>query len=386
MPKAKYKKRSDGRYCTHVDLGRTDDGKRERVTVYGRTIEEIENKIAELKHSVRTNTYIRDNGLTFGQYSTQFLDTKRLMVEPRTIEMYESILKNYASPINSMRLIDIKRNHLQSIINENVSKGRTCQKIKVCFGAIFKQAMIDNLIIKNPCTGLQIPLYQAPEKRPLTDDEKLLLDETEFTDKQRVFLLIGQNYGLRKEEILALRKDSFNFKTNEMKVNHAAVFMHSRPTERPTKNHESRTLKLFPDDAEIIKAYIATLDFSEEPHIFRNLDGRWITLIGFRRMWENIISRMNSKADELDVPHPQNLTCHTLRHNFATDCYYAGLPLLETRKLTGHKSLTVLTQIYTHLDEKKRDPRDTLLAYRMEQKKKRDSEQSSRTTSERALS
>ena len=48
--------------------------------------------------------------------------------------------------------------------------------------------------------------------------------------------------------------------------------------------------------------------------------------------------------------------------------------MLETRKLTGHKSMTVLTQIYTHLDEKKRDPRDTLLAYRMEQKLKREQE------------
>lgn len=377
MPKAKYKKRSDGRYCTHVDLGKREDGKRDRVTVYGRTIEELDNKIAELKHSVRTNTYIRSTGITFEEYSQQFLKTKRLMVEPRTVEMYESILNNYSASIASMKLTDIKRNDLQEIINENVSKGRTCQKIKVCFGAIFKQALIDNLIATNPCTGLQIPLYQAPEKRPLTDDEKTLLDETEFSDKQKVFLIIGQNYGLRKEEILALRKDSFNFKTNEMKVNHAAVFLHSRPTERSTKNHESRTLKLFPDDADTIKAFIETMDFSEEPHIFRNNDGRWITLIGFRRMWENIIARMNRKADELDLPHPQNLTCHTLRHNFATDCYYAGLPMLETRKLTGHKSLTVLTQIYTHLDEKKRDPRDTLLAYRMEQKQKREKEISS---------
>ena len=380
MPKAKYRKRKDGRYETKIDVGKDANGKRIRETVYGKTIQELESSIAEIKHSLANNTYIRDKSCTFSQYADTFIDTKRLMVEPRTLEMYESILRNYSDPIANRKINDISRADIQAIINENATKGRTCQKIKVCFGAIFKQAMIDNLIVKNPCTGLQIPYYQAPEKRPLTDDEKILLEETEFTDKQKVFLTIGQNYGLRKEEILALRKDSFNFKTNEMKVNHAAVFIHSRPTERPTKNHESRTLKLFPDDAEIIKAFIETLDFSEEPHIFRNNDGRWITLIGFRRMWENIISRMNKTADDLDLPHPQNLTCHTLRHNFATDCYYAGLPMLETRKLTGHKSLTVLTQIYTHLDEKKRDPRDTLLAYRLEQKQKRDKEQATRTS------
>ena len=80
---------------------------------------------------------------------------------------------------------------------------------------------------------------------------------------------------------------------------------------------------------------------------------------------------MNMKAEELNLPKPDGLTCHIFRHNFSTDCCHDGIPLLETRKLTGHKSLTVLTQIYTHLDEKKRDPRDKLLEYRKKEKEKK---------------
>ena len=372
MPKAKYKKRADGRYCTHVDLGKNDDGTRNRVTVYGRTIEEIDNKIRDLKNSVENKTYVSKKDVTFQQYADQFIETKKLTSRYRTVEMYESIIRNHADSIARMKINDINRQDVQQIINANASKPRTCQKIRVCFGAIFKQAVIDNLVAKNPMVGIQTPAYVASEKRPLTDDEKALLDVTEFTPKQKTFLTLIQNYGLRKEEALALRDDSFNWKTNEMKINRACVFKNSRPTEEPTKNHETRTLKLFPSDADLIRSFIETGDFTEDPHLFKNQDGRWISAIGFRRMWENIINRMNEQADEMSIPRPQNLTCHVFRHNFATDCYYAGIPILETKRLTGHKSLTVLTQIYTHLDEKKRDPRDMLLAYRALQKQERD--------------
>ena len=380
MPKAKYKKRADGRYCTHVDLGKREDGTRNRVTVYGRTIEEIDNKIRELKNSIDDKTYVSNkNSVTFGQYADQFIETKRATVSFRTVEMYESIIRNYSGNISGMKINDISRADIQKIINDNSSKPRTCQKIQICFGSIFKQAVIDSLVAKNPMIGVKAPVYHSEEKRALTDDEKTLLEETEFNPKQKVFLTVIQHYGLRKEEALALRYDSFDWKNSEMKINHACVFKNSRPTEQTTKNYETRTLKLFPEDAALIQEYIKTVDFSEDPHIFKNQDGRWISAIGFRRMWESILYKMSEQAKKMDIPVPQNLTCHVFRHNFATDCYYAGIPILETKRLTGHKSVGVLMQIYTHLDEKKRDPRDTLLTYMEDQRKERKKQKEARS-------
>lgn len=372
MPKAKYKKRKDGRYQTYVEIGRDEAGKRIREAVYGRTLQELEDNIASIRLKLKSKTYIsKRNQITFGKYAASFLETKELMVELRTTEMYESIVRKYSNSIENMKLSEITRMDLQEIINVNYSKKRTCQKIKVVFNAIFKQAVIDGLIINNPCAGLQTPYYKAPEKRPLTDDEKTLLEKTVFSSREQLFIVTVMNYGLRKEEALALRYDSFDWKTLEMVINHACVFNHSQPEQHDTKNHETRTLKLFPDDADLIKGFISNLDFSENPYLFRNKNGKWISAIGYRRMWESITKKMNMKAEELNLPKPDGLTCHIFRHNFSTDCYYAGIPLLETRKLTGHKSLTVLTQIYTHLDEKKRDPRDKLLEYRKKEKEKK---------------
>lgn len=40
-----------------------------------------------------------------------------------------------------------------------------------------------------------------------------------------------------------------------------------------------------------------------------------------------------------------------------------GIDLREAQKLTGHKTLTVLSDIYVHLDNAKRDPRDKMIEY-----------------------
>ena len=50
---AKYKKRPDGRYATSTIVGYTDDGKPKRKTLYGRTIMELDKKVAEFKNVYR---------------------------------------------------------------------------------------------------------------------------------------------------------------------------------------------------------------------------------------------------------------------------------------------------------------------------------------------
>lgn len=364
MPKAKYKKRPDGRYATHIDIGTDENGKRKRVTVYGRTIEEIDNKIMDLKQSLKNQTYVKDQKITFGKYSDQFLKEKEISSETRTAEMYLQIISKYGKDFTDRKIATITRQELQAVINQNKNKPRTCEKIKIVFNCIFSKAELDGIIGKNPCKGLSLPRYQAAEKRPLTDTEKILISNADLTEKQRVFLLIGQYYGLRKSEIIALRKESFDFIKGLLIVNRSTEFIHEKPREKDTKNHETRTLRMIPSHADQIRKYIESLPADNEPHIFRCEDTpAWMDQSSFRRMWDQIIKALNECATEMDLPKPQGLTCHVLRHEFCTSLYYMGIDLREAQKLTGHKTLTVLSDIYVHLDNSKRDPRDRMIEY-----------------------
>jgi integrase len=44
------------------------------------------------------------------------------------------------------------------------------------------------------------------------------------------------------------------------------------------------------------------------------------------------------------------LHVHAMRHTFATRCARAGIPIQQAQRLTGHKTLAILSGIYTHLE------------------------------------
>lgn len=70
---AKYKKRPDGRYATSTIVGYTDDGKPKRKTLYGRTIMELDKKVAEFKSLQNKGIIINDEGMTVEQWGIKWL-------------------------------------------------------------------------------------------------------------------------------------------------------------------------------------------------------------------------------------------------------------------------------------------------------------------------
>lgn len=71
----KYKKRADGRYCTHVVVGLKDDGSPRRKTVYAHTIRELEEKAAEIRRQVSTGAIVTNDTLTVNQWANEWVET-----------------------------------------------------------------------------------------------------------------------------------------------------------------------------------------------------------------------------------------------------------------------------------------------------------------------
>lgn len=128
---AKYKKRPDGRYMTHVIVGTQEDGKPKRKTVYARTIRELEEKAAELRRQVSTGTLITDESVLVSTWADEWLNTYKSSVEYNTRRMYEMVIRAHIKPnIGMLKLKDVRPHHIQKMINEKGAT-RTAEKIVI---------------------------------------------------------------------------------------------------------------------------------------------------------------------------------------------------------------------------------------------------------------
>ena len=92
MPK--YKKRAESSYCTTVTLGYDTEGKRKLKPVYGRSIKELEAKLADIKSLQNKGVIISDNKTTLKEWAQKWLTAYKQVQHINTYEMYRSIGKN----------------------------------------------------------------------------------------------------------------------------------------------------------------------------------------------------------------------------------------------------------------------------------------------------
>lgn len=70
---AKTKKRADGLYQKQIIIGRNSDGSYKRKSVYAKTLKELDEKLANIKHQIQIGIRIEDDS-TFLQIANVWLD------------------------------------------------------------------------------------------------------------------------------------------------------------------------------------------------------------------------------------------------------------------------------------------------------------------------
>lgn len=350
IKRSKYTKRSDGRYKTSITVGKNSEtGKPNVVYVYGKSIDELEANKAIVKADYLKGRIVNTKKIIFKDYANKWLTGKKKRVAHKTWEMYDSALRLYVGSINQLPIRSITRVDIQDIIDMYIDMPRTCRKIAVTLNQIFEQAIIDDIIYKNPLKGVILPEYKAKTKRALTEDEDKLCEVTEFTDREKAYIVLIKWCGLRKEEALGLDKSKFDFVNNTVTINQALIFIHNQPVIKDTKsNAGERVIPLVSSAATFLRYYIS------------NLSDKWlftcikhsglITEQSFNQMWKSIIKKINIKANELGYKEVKGLTSHIFRHNFATLLFQSEVPVKEIQYLLGHSSINVTMDIYTHID------------------------------------
>ncbi|SJZ36828.1 tyrosine-type recombinase/integrase [Anaerorhabdus furcosa] len=285
------KQRADGRYATTILVFNPITGKSERRYICANNTRELNKRVLEAKVS----GCFTDKTL-FKDYSKQWYERNMITKSANTKRMYATTL-NHCEPLNDLQMKKINMSHINAIMNELKNHPNQSQKVHMTLNSIFKEAHRLNIVKVNPCDFIPKPSVVKNEKRVLTSNEIKILNSIILTLREKLFITLAWHYGLRKGEILALKKSDFNFNAMMISINKSIEFTQNQGKEKGTKSKSSmRKLPMQNGDVDYLKKTLAKCPME---NLFTNVDDRKpISAQSYKRMWEQIKGKMKKDIDE----------------------------------------------------------------------------------------
>lgn len=352
MPK--YKQRKDKRYYARVRTGQYNaEGSPVVLNLYGKTEKELEQKVNAAR-------YERDHGLqcispnmTFREYADEWLVTHKASKAIKTQEMYAGVIKNHTGLIGHKRIKDLKQTDIQRQINECMDHPRTAQQLRITIKQILDAAVLDNIVLRNVCIGIELPRLVKRERRAFTEPEKRAIRNAEYGIEERAFIMTLYCTGMRPAEVYALTWSDIDFKLCEIKVSKSLTFKGEAPVVNyPKTNAGIRTIQT-PTMA--IKALQELRRTNKHVTVFGDENGRYKTRSRYFTLFDHCKVKI-----EKELGYRTDITAYYFRHNYATMLYYSKVSMKEAIRLMGHSDHTMIMKIYSHLDQERENTREKL--------------------------
>lgn len=355
---------------------RIEDADGVRVAIYGRTREELYDKVNEARDQIDNDTFRRKTP-TVKEYAEKWLLMQSAHVRQTTLIDYTSKVKLHViAPLGHMRMADVTKDDIQLALVPVSKKSTSVYKsVVILYKCIFKAAKDSRVIDENPTVFLTAKGGGVPQtdKIPLTDEQvEILLDAVKGLQTY-VFVMLGLYAGLRREEILALKWDSvyLNKKAPYLTVRRAWHTEGNKPVildELKTKAAH-RDIPLPDRLLECLKEWKAQ---SKSEYVISNSDGGPLSYTQFKRLWQFIITRSTKERfyyryeNGKRVRHTIkpvlgekaahngkvvysidfDVTPHQLRHTYITNLIAASVDPKTVQYLAGHENSKITMDIY----------------------------------------
>lgn len=249
---------------------------------------------------------------------------------------------------------DLKTAQLQQFINAKYQSGNglspaTIRKIHNIIHAAMNQAQLNDLILKNPAAGVELPKFKQKKVRAFTIQEQTcFLSAARNLDMYPAFL-VSLDTGLRMGELLALTWNDIDFKNRSVNVDRNIMVVRCREKDAKT-NYKTVVQDTPKTDAsarkipmtEKVMVTLMKQKLRCTPGCDLVFPSRKGTLMSPRNFQRSFITAAN-KAGIFDC------NSHTMRHTFATRCFERGIPIKIVSKWLGHCKVSHTLDIYTHI-------------------------------------
>jgi integrase/recombinase XerD len=251
-----------------------------------------------------------------------------------TVKTYLFFIKEFLNFLNKKNLSF--ENLDKGVVKEFLLKSHSEKKysIKSFYNLILALKSFLRFIEREDL-ALQLKLPKLPKSLPkaLSKDEirKLIKEAKNIRDK--LIILLFYSTGLRVSELRNLNLNDINLEDKYLIV-------------RQGKGRKDRVIPLSDKVVDLIKEYLKWREEKfkgknyEKEALFLNKSGRRISTVSLEKIVRNLGKKVGIKV-----------TCHMLRHSFATHMLENGADIRVIQEILGHEKLST-TQIYTKVTTK----------------------------------
>lgn len=267
-------------------------------------------------------------------YRKSLLQTERSQVTIRNyMQFLEKFIEFLERQMNGMVYVDeITHAHIETFLFQERERGMAPKTRNIMLGVIrafLKYCMKMDLISKNPAEKLNPIKFTSKERTHLTHDEfELLIAHATHPVMKTLFLTLYYT-GLRIAEARNLRLNDVRLEAKLIKVIEG-------------KGKKNRDIPINDTLYGILKNYLEKI---RDPKVasdrFFATEKTGAVSNQYANEYLNVITK---KAGLL-----KKVSCHILRHSFASNLVKKNVNIVSVQKLLGHSSLKT-TSIYTHAD------------------------------------
>ena len=304
------------------------------------------------------------------------------VLAPSTRRGYGAILRNHVyshigfrklNQVTSSELARMYKTMLQSGRKDSVDLGgglspNSVNKVHIVIGALFKQAVDDELLTVNPArkssvvkapTGSQI---RASQREIEVWDEAHLTyflswNDSEYKDELYELWYLMAFTGMRRGEAVALKWGDIDLVNRTISIRRAADPVLIRQT-KLTKTGRARSVSIHLGLVHVLKRQKAkrvslSQDFIKpESYVFGLPNGMLRSPNDISARWARAVRK--ARANSLSTPHMKDkplplLTLKGLRHTHATLLMKIGTNPKIVQERLGHSTINTTMNIYSHV-------------------------------------
>ncbi|GHH72149.1 site-specific integrase [Kitasatospora indigofera] len=378
-------RRKDGLYHGRVYVT-TTAGVPKRLSVYGKTREEVHEKITALQAQDNQGIPTPDTNVRLSEYLTYWLATVvRVNRRPKTHQGYESVVRVHLIPglgtkkIRTLRAADVRtwlarvaaacqcckngwdatRLHPRCCAVGECCETRLSRRMVQSIHAVLRNALEsavrEELILRNVAKLVQVPTPDYSTGKGLSVPQARLLLKAASTDRLHALYVLALAMGLRRGELLGLHWSAIDLERGSLIVSSNLQRVDGALQLGPTKTLSSlRTLPLPPvvvtalqghREAQAQERVAAGDRWKDTGLVFTSRVGTAIEPDNLRRSWYPLRDRLGL-----------TLRFHDLRHTCVTLLLDLGVPPHIVRQIAGHSDIGVTMKVYAHasLDEQRK--------------------------------